>query len=152
MPMNMNTEDRKKIEDLVNKLVLGWAEANPEVMKEAWDLECSECFMVLPEVDQPMFGAEAIKQYYDALGKEFPDVRVTIENLTISPLGGHNDLALISFELPTHVIMPGYSSQRKTFMALDFMVFGRASALVRRSKGEWRLIHYHESIPWKPPV
>jgi hypothetical protein len=146
----MKDQDRRKIENTINKLVLGWGAADAKPCQSAWDLTYPEAFLLLPEFDAPIFGPEAVKTYYDQLGKEYPQSKVEIGNLKITKVNDIDDLAHVSFDMPTEVVIPEYPDAPIILKVKQFWVHSRASIVMRKRDGEWYIIYYHESIPWHP--
>ncbi|MBI3951119.1 MAG: nuclear transport factor 2 family protein [Acidobacteria bacterium] len=131
--------DTSKIEAVLNRFAVGWRTADAALLKSTWDPEHSGCSYIASENEKPLFGSQAISRYYDQALATFPITSTEINNVTINVLDG------IAYAFCDIAI--GFKIGEQ-----EFLVYPRATFVLRRRGDDWFVIHYHESIKYELPA
>ena len=132
-------DDARAITDVVEQYRRGFAALEPDVLVGLWDPAFSGIVYVAQEKSEPLRGWAAVEAYYRALPHVIPvaaaeEMRVT--DLSVEVFG---DVALAFAKF--HFV-----GQRRDGGG-EFTADGRVTFVLRRTEGQWRVVHYHESAP-----
>ncbi len=134
----MTAEDQKGVEEVLERFVRGWRDADADTLKGTWDAEYPDSCYIASEAQAAVWGYPAIAEYYEAALASFPITSMKISNVRISGIGevahAYCDIA-IGFVVndQEHVVEP------------------HATFVLHKRGGEWRVLSYHESIQWELP-
>jgi ketosteroid isomerase-like protein len=148
----MKNEDEAGIKLVLDRLAEGWRKADAKLLKNVFDQEYRDASLLAPENNRPTFGRAAINEYFEKITANFPDVKVEFKNIKIVPLAGLEGVAHVFFDSFNYIRMPDYGKKSEIFVAKEWFVRSRLTLVMRKRGDEWYIIHYHESVPWMPPV
>lgn len=135
----MTNEDRTAIQKLLDDFALGWRTMDAVRLKSAWDAEYADASCVASERDACLWGFAAISHYYEEATAMFPITSMDIHNIRIVPADG---VAFAFCDISIGFILNGQ----------EMVVHPRATFVLRKRAGAWRILHYHESIQWQLPA
>lgn len=135
----MTSEDRAQVSAVLDRFATGWRNADTEVLKNIWDREYPDSSYIASEKDSALFGHSAIAEYYDNALATFPITSMEISNVKMS---GMDTLAHAFCDIAI-----GFQMNNQ-----EHLVHPRATFVLRKRGGEWRVVHYHESIKWEFPA
>lgn len=135
--METQAADKNEIRVLLDRYAQGWRDADPELLIGTWD-DSDHSLYLASEKPAPIFGREAILQYYKDALAVYPITKMEISGVEIELF---EDLASAFCNIEI-----GFKAGSN-----EYVVFPRATFLLRRSGVEWRCIQYHESIKYEVP-
>lgn len=106
------------------------------LVKSLWDQSYDGLVFIVEENNEAYFDWPSIAAYYDDQTSGANKIEWQVENLRAGVLG---DAAWAYLEFHAKGIVPALGSHH-------FDWFGRNSYVLRRVGGDWKLIHYHESL------
>lgn len=104
-------------------------------LKGLWDREYDGLIFIVEENNQAFFDWPSIEDYYAAQTEGPDQIAWSIDNLKVGVLGE------AAWGYLTFV-----AAGRIESMKHDFVWDGRTSYVLRKTDGEWKIIHYHESL------
>lgn len=135
--MTAEPDDRGAIRAVLDRFALGWRQADAAILKSTWDRDYAGLY-IASEKPAPLHGYSEIGQYYAAAIALYPITKMEIRNIEIELFG---DLASAFCDIEIGFKVAGN----------EYVVFPRATFLLRRSGGVWAFIQYHESIKYEVP-
>jgi len=124
-------------EEAVEAVIRRWHEAinsqDAAALKTVWDREYGGLVYIAEENNDPLTDWASINAYYDA-PLSVP-VRWSIDGLKVG-VSGEGAWAYLTF------VAAGYIDALKH----DFIWNGRNSFFLHKVRGEWKIVHYHESL------
>jgi ketosteroid isomerase-like protein len=135
--METRASDEILIRAVLDRYAAGWRNADAEQLIRTWNKEHAGLYLA-SEKPAPIHGYAEILQYYkDALAL-YPITKMEIRDLEIDVF---DDLASAFCNIDI-----GFKVGES-----EYVVFPRATFLLRRDGGEWGCIQYHESIKYEVP-
>ncbi len=130
--------DRQQIAAVIEKYRRGFATMDVEVLKAIWDQDYDNLIYIAQEAAEPVRGWTGIEQYYEGVAGFLGRVRtMTVSDLSVDVLG---DVAYAFCTFHFEGELKGESH----------IADGRDTFILRRKRGAWKVIHYHESPPPGP--
>jgi ketosteroid isomerase-like protein len=129
------TSTQRAVTDLVETYRQGFLRLDPVRLGSISDREHRPLIYVAMERPEPMQGWSAIENYFAALPQHLEQmVEKKIDPIEIDAFG---DAAAAFFEFHSIVKLKGGEGL--------YRPSGRVTMLFKRTRAEWRAIHYHES-------
>ena len=128
-------EEIKQVESVLQEWRSAFAAKDMGRVKSLWDQSYSQLLYIAEENDDHLSGWAAIDEYYNAIPGLVGDMDWAIDNLTVD-VGGDMAYAYLTFHVEASV-----PSLSRTLVAN-----GRNTYVLRRTGGQWKIIHYHESL------
>ena len=128
-------QDKQQVESVIQEWRSAFAAKDMAGVKSLWDQSYSQLLYVAEENNDHLSGWAAIDEYYNAIPDLVGDMDWALDNLTVD-VGGDMAYAYITFRVEASV-----PSLNRTVIAN-----GRNTFVLRRTGGQWRIIHYHESL------
>jgi ketosteroid isomerase-like protein len=136
--MTASERDRQQIAAIIEQYRRGFATMDVEVLKAIWDQDYDNLIYIAQEVAEPVQGWTEIEQYYKGVAGLLGRVRtMTVSDLSVEVLG---DVAYAFYIFHFEGELEGESH----------IADGRDTFILRRKRGAWKVIHYHESPPPGP--
>ncbi len=129
--------DDALIRQLLDRYALGWRTADVPVLISTWDPDYNSMYLA-SEKPAPLRGYSAIESYYKDALAVYPITKMEISNVEIELFG---DVASAFCDIEIGFKVAGN----------EYIVFPRATFLLRRTGGAWLCIQYHESIKYEVP-
>jgi ketosteroid isomerase-like protein len=128
-------ESERAVAALIETYRLGFLHLDPDQLESIWDSQHDPLIYTAQEMEEPIYGWEAIQRYYAALPEHLDEVSEKhLENIRIDVLG---DMALAFFTTQSSVKLKG--------RATKYEPTARVSMVFQRNSAGWRTIHFHES-------
>jgi ketosteroid isomerase-like protein len=132
-----SASDQTEIRAVLDRYAAGWRNADVAQLIGTWSKEHSGLYLA-SEKPAPIHGyAEILEYYKDALAL-YPITRMEIRDLEVEVFGEIAS-AFCSIEI-------GFKVAEK-----EYIVFPRATFLLRHEGIEWVCVQYHESIKYEVP-
>jgi len=133
--MAVSEQDKKQIAAVIEQYRCGFATMDVEGLKSIWDQEYDNIIYIPQELALPVRGWAAVEQYYNRVAGLLKQVHaMTVSEVSVDVI---EDVACVFCCFHFEGEMQG---QRH-------LADGRATFLLRRKSGAWKVIHYHESRP-----
>lgn len=129
------TEEKQGVEAVIEEWKSAFAAKDVARIKSLWDQDYGQLLYIAEENNDSLSSWAAINEYYDAIPGMIGDISWAIDNLTVDVIG---DLA---YAYLTFHAEAGVPSLNRTLIAN-----GRNTFVLRNTGGQWKLIHYHESL------
>ena len=135
----METPQSDKIEilSLLDRYASGWRNASVNELIGTWSNANSTLYLA-SEKPTPLHGHNEILQYYKEALATYPITKMEIRDVEIEVF---NDIATAFCNIEI-----GFKVGES-----EYVVFPRATFLLRREGVEWTCIQYHESIKYEVP-
>ncbi len=128
-------QDKQQVESVIQDWRSGFAAKDIARVKSLWDQSYSQLLYIAEENNDHLSGWAAIDEYYNAIPGMVGDMNWAIDNLTVD-VSGDMAYAYLTFHVEANV-----PSMNRTLVAN-----GRNTFVLRRTGGQWKIIHYHESL------
>ena len=125
--------DEAEVTAVIRNWHLAINSGDAAALKGVWDQEYAGLVYIAEENNEPLRDWPSINQYYDQLLAA--PVKWSIDALEVGVVGDAA-WAYLSF----------VAEGRVEALAHDFVWNGRNSFFLRKSAGEWKIVHYHESL------
>ncbi len=135
--METQASDKNAIRTLLERYASGWRNASADELIGTWSKQHAGLYLA-SEKPTPLHGYSDILQYYKEAVALYPITKMEIRDLEIDVFGDIAS-AFCNIEIGFKV---GVS---------EYVVFPRATFLLRREGVEWLCIQYHESIKYEVP-
>ena len=128
-------QERQQVEAVIREWLSAFESKNMERVKALWDQDYPQLLYIAEENNDHISGWAAIDNFYNGVPDTVESMDWTIDNLTVDVIG---DAAYAYFTFSV-------GSEPKEFD--HRMVFnGRDTFVLHRTGGQWKIIHYHESL------
>jgi hypothetical protein len=124
-----------EIGDVIAKLCGCWTRLDLQAIAELWDREDPGIFLLPQEIEQPLVGWAALETYLSKARVRLQAASMRTWNLNARLIGP--DLAVALYEMHWNGQMIGVTR--------PIGVDSRATAVLRRRNGTWRICHYVEA-------
>ena len=132
----MSTQsDKQQVEALIREWGSGFGAADMERVKAVWDQNYPQLIYVAEENNDHMTSWAEINDYLDAIPGAVNSIEMNIDNLMVDVIG---DAAYAYFTSVGSADIKGFDNP------LTFE--GRGSFVLRKTGGQWKIIHHHESL------
>ncbi len=128
-------EDIKQVESVIQEWRTAFSGTDVPRLEALWDQSYSKLLYIPEENDDPLSSWAAIDEYYNALSGMVGRLDIAIDNLTVD-VGGEMAFAYLTFRAEADV-----PSMSRTLHAN-----GRNTFVLRKTGGEWKIVHFHESL------
>ena len=127
--------EKNLVEEVIQEWLLALNANDGGKLKALWDQSYDQIIYIAEENDQAIFGWPDVNNYYDnlVLGVERADWQST--SLVVDVLGDVA-YAYLTFALDT----------RQKDLDRDMVFRGRNTFIFHKVAGQWKIIHYHESL------
>jgi ketosteroid isomerase-like protein len=129
--------DKNEIRAVLDRFAAGWRNANADQLIGTWSKEHAGLYLA-SEKPAPIHGYAEIFQYYNEALALYPITKMEIRDVAIEVFG---DVASAFCNIDI-----GFKVGET-----EYVVFPRATFLLRREGIEWSCIQYHESIKYEVP-
>jgi ketosteroid isomerase-like protein len=127
-------QDKQQVQGVIEEWERALQAASPGRLKALWDQSYPQLLYIAEENDDALTDWGAIDKYYDALPQFVEKMDGKFDNLTVDVIG---DAAYAYITFVMNVDVKGGGP----------MVFnGRNTFVLRKTGGQWKMIHYHESL------
>jgi len=135
-------------QDEINKLIethrAGWANLDAEALESIWDGDYETVYCPV-ELAAPVRGPAALSAYFSNTVQAIQAVHsMEVSDVWIDDFG---DIAYAFFDFRMVADIPGENIPGNTG---PLIVNGRSTMLFHRVGGEWKGVHYHESLQGTP--
>jgi SnoaL-like protein len=135
--MQTPESDKIEIRSVLDRYASGWRNASVGELIGTWSKRGST-FYLASEKPAPIHGHDAILQYYKDALATYPITKMEIRDVVVEV---YDDLATAFCNIEI-----GFKVGES-----EYVVFPRATFLLRREGVEWSCIQYHESIKYEVP-
>ena len=125
--------DEEDVEAVIRRWHAAISTGAAAPLKALWDQDYDGLIYIAEENNEPLTDWASINAYYDELLSA--PVTWSIDGLTVGVLGD-GAWAYLTF----------VAAGRVEALQHDFVWNGRNSFFLRKSGGEWKIVHYHESL------
>jgi uncharacterized protein (TIGR02246 family) len=129
--------DEIEIRAVIDRYAAGWRNADANQLIGTWSREHAALYLA-SEKPAPIHGHAEILQYYKDALAVYPITKMEIRDFEVD-LFGDVASAFCNIEIGFKVA------------GTEYIVFPRATFLLRREGIEWNCIQYHESIKYEVP-
>ncbi len=130
----MASQDELQVQEVIDRWMSALNACDTEAVKTVWDESYPDLIYIAEENNDALYGWEGVEGYYNGLA-DVSEVDWEMDNVKIDVMG---DVAWVYL---TYVVKAHLMSFGRT------MVFpGRNTFILRKNEGEWKIIHYHESL------
>lgn len=130
-----NAQEKRRVLDTLDRWRAAMEDGDATALKELWDQSYGSLVFVAMQVEKPLKDWGAISGYYDTLPQHTKDAEWSYEPFVVE---AHNDFAYAFCKIRACSGIDGAERRRETLMRNTFVL--------HHVDGEWKLIHYHESI------
>jgi uncharacterized protein (TIGR02246 family) len=128
-------QERQQVEALIRQWGSAFAAADVEGVKALWDQNYPQLVYVAEESNDHMTSWAEINNYLDAIPGAIISVEMNIDNVMVDVIGDAA-YAYLTFVANAHI--KGVDNPMK--------FEGRDTFVLRKTGGQWKIIHYHESL------
>ena len=130
----MASQDEQQVQEVIDRWMSALNACDTEAVKTVWDESYPDLIYIAEENNDALHGWEGVEGYYNGLA-DVSEANWEMDNVKIDVMG---DVAWVYL---TYVVEAHIMSFGRT------MVFpGRNTFILRKNAGEWKIIHYHESL------
>ena len=133
--MVVNQQDKQQVEEVIQERLTAFADRDSERLKALWDQDYPLLIYIAEENDKPLLDWAGIREYHDAVPDVVESFEYRIKELKVDVLGE------AAYAYLAYLVKAGVSGV-DTVMEFD----GRATYILRKTAGHWKIIHYHESL------
>ncbi|KPV50994.1 hypothetical protein SE17_23750 [Kouleothrix aurantiaca] len=128
-------QDRQQIAAIIEQYRRGFATLDVAALTDIWDQDYDHIIYIAQEMVQPVQGCAAVERYYQRVAGFLEQVKtMEVSDVCVDVLG-EVAYAFLSFHFEGEV------------QGRPHIADGRATFVLRRTSGMWKVIHYHESHP-----
>ena len=128
-------QEKQHVESVIQEWRSAFAAKDMARVKSLWDQSYSQLLYIAEENNDHLSGWSGKGEYYNGIPASVGEMDLAIDNLTVDVIG---DMA---YAYLTFHVEASVSSLNRTLVAN-----GRDTFVLRRTGGQWRIIHYHESL------
>ena len=133
--MVASQQDKSEVDAVIREWQGALIAKGVDRLKDLWDKEYSQLIYIAEEDNEAHRGFDAIGKYYDNIPEFVQSPDWTIKETTIDVIG---DMAYAYVEFVVKAELKDVDHQ---------MIFdGRNTFILRKTHGQWKFIHYHESL------
>ena len=133
--MVANQQDKSQVEAVIRDWQAAFTAKSVERLKDLWDKDYSQLMYIAEEDNDPHRGFDAISKYYSNIPEFVKSLDWTVKETTVDVIG---DMAYAYVEFVVKAELKDVDHQ----MTFD----GRNTFILKRTDGQWKFIHYHESL------
>ena len=127
-----------EIRAVLDRFAEGWRKSDPSILLTTWDPADTQAIYMASEAPAPIFGYNAISEYYEKATSTYPITSMEISGVRIVE---YDSLAYAYCDISI-----GFKVGES-----EYLVHPRATFLLRQTAGRWHCAHYHESIKYEVP-
>ena len=128
-------QEKQQVEKVIQEWNTGLNNKDVPRLKSVWDQSYPQLIYIAEENNDPLLDWDSISKYYDALTGMVESLNFRLDNLTID-IFGDAAYAYLSF----------LAKARITGVDHEMTFDGRNTFVRRKTGGQWKIIHYHESL------
>jgi ketosteroid isomerase-like protein len=133
--MTASAQDKQQITAVIEQYRHGFATMDVEGLTAIWDQDYDNILYIPQEAALPVRGWAGVARYYHRVAGLFERVRtMTVSDVSVDVFG-EVAYAFCRFHFEGEMHGQPHSAD------------GRNTFLLRRQRGTWKVIHYHESRP-----
>ena len=133
--MVASQQEKSQIEAVINQWRQAFTAKDVDSLKNLWDKDYPQLIYIAEENNEADRGFDAISKYYAGVPEFVNSLDWTIKETTVDVIG---DMAYAYVEFVVKADIKGVDN----VMTFD----GRDTFILRRTSGQWKFIHYHESL------
>ena len=127
--------EKQAVEAVIQEWLSALNANDGQRVKALWDQSYPQIIYIAEENNDAIFGWPGVDSYYDALVKEVGRADWKIDNLRVD-VTGDAAYAYLTFVVDTHI----------KGLKRDMVFNGRNTFILHKTGGQWKIIHYHESL------
>ena len=128
-------QDKSQVEGVIREWEAALIAKSVERLKDLWDKDYPQLIYIAEEDNDAHRGFDAISAYYGNIPEFVRGFDWTTKETTVDVIG---DMAYAYVEFVVKADITGIDHQ----MTFD----GRNTFILRKRDGQWKFIHYHESL------
>ena len=130
----MASQDEQQVQEVIDRWMSALNACDTEAVKTVWDESYPDLIYIAEENNDALHGWEGVEGYYNGLA-DVSEANWEMDNVKIDVMG---DVAWVYLTYVVEAHLMGFGRT---------MVFpGRNTFILRKNEGEWKIIHYHESL------
>ena len=130
----MASQDEQQVQEVIDRWMSALNACDTEAVKTVWDESYPDLIYIAEENNDALHGWEGVEGYYNGLA-DVSEADWEMDNVKIDVMG---DVAWVYLTYVVEAHLMGFGRT---------MVFpGRNTFILRKNEGEWKIIHYHESL------
>ena len=130
----MASQDEQQVQEVIDRWMSALNACDTEAVKTVWDESYPDLLYIAEENNDALHGWEGVEGYYNGLA-DVSEANWEMDNVKIDVMG---DVAWVYLTYVVEAHLMGFGRT---------MVFpGRNTFILRKNEGEWKIIHYHESL------
>lgn len=133
--MVTSKQDKSQVEAVIREWRASFVAKDVGRLKNLWDKDYPQLIYIAEEDNAAHRGFDAISKYYGNVPEFVKSLDWTIKETTVDVIG---DMAYAYVEFLVKADIKGIDHQ----MTFD----GRDTFILRKRAGQWKFIHYHESL------
>ena len=133
--MVASEQEKRQIEATIQEWKSALLAKDPKRLKALWDQDYPQLLYIAEENNEPITDWASISKYYDGLSEFVEKLEVGAFDLSVDVLGDAG-YAYVNFSIKAEV------------KGIDHLMKfnGRNTFILRKKGGQWRFIHFHESL------
>jgi uncharacterized protein (TIGR02246 family) len=133
--MVASQQDKSQVEAVIREWNEAFVATDPARLKGIWDNDYPQLMYIAEENNDCLRGSDAIATYYGGIPDFVESIDFSLTETTVDAIG---DMAYAYVEFLAKASIKGVDHQM-TFQ-------GRNTFVLRKTGGQWKIIHYHESL------
>ena len=133
--MVASQQDKSQVEAVISEWNAAFIATDVGRLKNLWDKDYPQLLYIAEENNDAVRGNDAIGTYYGAIPEFVESIDFKLKETTVDAIG---DMAYAYVEFLAKATIKGVDHE---------MTFeGRNTFILRKGGGQWKIIHYHESL------
>jgi uncharacterized protein (TIGR02246 family) len=128
-------QERQQVEAVIQEWKSAFEAKNIDRIKALWDQDYPQLLYIAEENNDHLSGWAAIDNYYNAIPGGVESMDWTLDNLTVDVIG---DAAYAYVNFHVEAVVKDLDK--------PMIANGRDTFVLRKTGGQWKIIHYHESL------
>ena len=133
--MATSQQDKSAVAEVIREWQAAFTDKSVDRLKGVWDHEYQQLLYIAEEDNEAHRGIDGISKYYSNIPAFVQSIDWNIKETTIDVIG---DMAYAYVEFLAKGDITGIDHQ----LTFD----GRTTFILRKRDGQWKFIHYHESL------
>ena len=133
--MVASQQDKSQVEAVIKEWNAAFTARDTGRLNNVWDKDYSQLLYIAEENNDAVRGSDGIATYYSAIPEFVESLDFALKETTVDAIG---DMAYAYVEFLAKARIKGVDHE---------MTFnGRNTFILRKAGGQWKIIHYHESL------
>ena len=128
-------QENQEVESVIREWNAGFNNKDIPRIKAQWDQNYPQLIYIAEENNDALLDWASINNYYDGLTDAVDSLKFNIDNLTVDVFGD-GACAYLTFLAKAQI----------KGMDHEMTFNGRNTFVLRKTAGQWKIIHYHESL------